>query len=86
METRIYTLTDVHENTNHISLQYLDEEKSWMRVKFHDANSRSVVMVKKQVFFTLPIIVNFCPASRCTEWNFYPKEKLGVNKIQAIPQ
>lgn len=33
-------------------------------------NTRKLIVVKKETFFQLPIIVNYCPENRCEEFDF----------------
>ena len=72
-----------------VVFHFLNKKRNIAVVEFPRSKNRYFLVAKKQYFFNLPIIVNYCPESRCLEWKFdkinfqrliSKKQKKNINK------
>jgi hypothetical protein len=51
-------------------IQFIKINKSIIKIKSPSLNIRNIFLVNTNDFFSIPIIVNFCPYNRCQEYIF----------------
>lgn len=70
-----FTLINVDSVIIKMNFEFLNRQQSIALVTIPSYGNRKCLMIRKELFYKLPIIVNYCPNNRCIEWTFsQPKE------------
>lgn len=73
-----YKLDGLDTTYSQLIFHFLNNDKSIAVVEFPLSKNRFYLVARKQQFFELPIIVNYCPLNRCKEWDF---DKIDFHKL-----